>query len=179
MSNRIYLSRRNLLTLLSKLDRAAKGDETARTIWKRDNVHTKYPSKAMEVIAIEDEDYYTDRNPGPTQELGIMADHIPWLKAIDEAMIVLHMGVANASDSYAVAEKKLAALIEQEIKIATDPAVNGSEFLISGEKLRDFMMDFVDTSALAERYKQLTSRSWPVVETHESVIEDAYKDHTS
>jgi hypothetical protein len=65
--HRIFLSRRNLLTLLSKLDRAAAGEDTACTIIKRDTTHKQYPcSCACVVTAVEDADYYTDREPGPT-----------------------------------------------------------------------------------------------------------------
>lgn len=65
-TERVYLTRRNLLTLLSKLDRQAAGDVTMCTIVKYDNVHSKYPQTmdAIEVVAVEDADYYTDRDPG-------------------------------------------------------------------------------------------------------------------
>lgn len=64
--NQVYLSRRNLLTLLSKLDRKAAGEETSCTIIKRDNVHPKYPQSMKEIMvtAIEDGEYYVERNPG-------------------------------------------------------------------------------------------------------------------
>lgn len=64
--SRVYLSRRNLLVLLSKLDRKAAGEQTACTIVKNDNVHPKYPQtmKSIEVIAVEDDEYYIDRNAG-------------------------------------------------------------------------------------------------------------------
>ena len=62
----LYLTRRNLLTLLSKLDRKAKGEATMCTLLKSDVVHPKYPcSKIIVVTAVEDNDYYTDRAPGP------------------------------------------------------------------------------------------------------------------
>lgn len=62
---KVYLTRRNLLTLLSKLDRAAKGEGTQRTIIKQDTVHPKYPcSDVIEVTAVEDADYYGDREAG-------------------------------------------------------------------------------------------------------------------
>lgn len=67
MSNpRVYLSRRNLLTLLSKLDRAAAGEVTACTLIKNDNTHEKYPQtmSRIEVVAVEDDEYYTTRHPG-------------------------------------------------------------------------------------------------------------------
>ena len=62
----IYLTRRNLLTLLNKLDRQRAGDATYCTIVKNDTAHAKYPMpEAMMLTAIEDEDYYDEREPGP------------------------------------------------------------------------------------------------------------------
>lgn len=62
----IYLTRRNLLSLLNKLDRKAEGEDTACTIVKRDNQHPKYPQTLDEcaVTAVEDVDYYSDRPAG-------------------------------------------------------------------------------------------------------------------
>lgn len=62
----VFLSRRNLNTLLSKLDRKKKGEATACTLIKRDTEHTKYPQTMPEIAitAVEDSDYYTDREPG-------------------------------------------------------------------------------------------------------------------
>lgn len=66
----VYLTRRNLLTLLSKLDRAGKGELSACTILKRDTVHQQYPcSDVIQVTAVEDAQYYTDRKPGRMHEL--------------------------------------------------------------------------------------------------------------
>jgi len=65
-TEQIYLTRRNLLALLSKLDRTKEGDTSTCTIIKYDNKHPKYPQTmdAISVTAVEDEDYYTDRSPG-------------------------------------------------------------------------------------------------------------------
>ena len=62
----VYLSRRNLLTLLSKLDRKKEGQETACTLVKQDNQHKKYPQSMLkiQIIAVEDQEYYTDRPAG-------------------------------------------------------------------------------------------------------------------
>lgn len=62
----VYLSRRNLLTLLSKLDRKAKGEETKATLIKYHNVTDPFqPSMdSIMVTAIEDKDYYTTREAG-------------------------------------------------------------------------------------------------------------------
>lgn len=61
----VYLSRRNLMTLLAKLDSMKQGYFSLCTILKTDIAHQKYPcSMAVAVTAVEDEDYYIDRVPG-------------------------------------------------------------------------------------------------------------------
>lgn len=69
--SKVYLSRRNLLTLLSKLDRKKDGQETFCTLIKNDNEHTKYPQtmKSLAVIAVEDDEYYTTRKAGEVHPL--------------------------------------------------------------------------------------------------------------
>ena len=66
MTDRIYLSKRNLLTLLSKLDRLEHGDETACAIVKYANPADPYCNTIDEimVVAIPDEKFYTNRQPG-------------------------------------------------------------------------------------------------------------------
>ena len=66
MTPTVYLSRRNLLTLLSKLDRKAAGEDTACTLVKRDNVHPTYPQtmEQIRVVAVDDDEYYIDRHAG-------------------------------------------------------------------------------------------------------------------
>jgi hypothetical protein len=65
---KIYLSRRNLQTLLNKLDRNKKSGtkESYCTIIKNDTEHSKYPQTIPEisVTAVEDEEYYIDRPAG-------------------------------------------------------------------------------------------------------------------
>ena len=65
-NGKVYLSRRNLLTLLSKLDRKAAGEETQATLIKRDTNHPVYPQNLEQftVMAVEDDEYYADRSPG-------------------------------------------------------------------------------------------------------------------
>ena len=53
-----------------------------------------------------------------------------WLRAIDEALVVAHIGVANESDTYEQAKVNLNNLICFHIDIATDPAVNGGYKLV-------------------------------------------------
>ena len=116
MEHKVYLTKRNLLSLLSKLDRKAKGEDTQCTIIKYDTIHKKYPqtmhscrveavehetkvvdefwvflgradinhilasidkpiktkmkfpfnaADSITVYSVADEEYYTDRDPGP------------------------------------------------------------------------------------------------------------------
>lgn len=61
----LYLTRRNLLTLLSKLDRVRDGGQSFCTLLKADTTHPIYPcSDRIKVIAVEDEAYYIDRAAG-------------------------------------------------------------------------------------------------------------------
>jgi hypothetical protein len=61
----LYLTRRNLLTLLSKLDRKKAGEQTRVTLIKFDIEHPKYPCSDITLVtAVEDADYYADREPG-------------------------------------------------------------------------------------------------------------------
>ena len=53
-----------------------------------------------------------------------------WLRAIDEALVVAHIGVANANDTYEQAKAKLDNLIGLHVDVATDPAVNGGWKLV-------------------------------------------------
>lgn len=68
MSNLLYLSRRNLQTLINKLDRQVKGEATACTICKYKNADD--PAEfaqsfdSVMVIAVEDEEYYSNRDAG-------------------------------------------------------------------------------------------------------------------
>jgi hypothetical protein len=75
MIERVFLSRRNLLSLLSKLDRQAAGDMTACTIVKNDNAHPKYAQTMDSIIvtAVEDADYYAERGAGE-----VLPEDDPW-----------------------------------------------------------------------------------------------------
>lgn len=67
----VFLSRHNLLTLLSKLDRKAKGEDTQCTIIKKDDTHAKYPQSCPMIVvtAIEDGEYYDTREAGEVHPL--------------------------------------------------------------------------------------------------------------
>lgn len=72
--NKLYLSKRNLLTLLSKLERYEAGQETNCAIIKH-NSHLDPYSLNLQgetdimIIAIPDERYYTNRDPGEVHTL--------------------------------------------------------------------------------------------------------------
>ena len=53
-----------------------------------------------------------------------------WLRAVDEALVVAHIGVANTDDTYEQAKTKLDNLIGFHVDIATDPSVNGGYKLV-------------------------------------------------
>lgn len=67
----VYLTRRNLLTLLSKLDRAKAGDTSACTIIKHDTEHPTHPQSHSDITitAVEDGVYYVDRAAGGVHPL--------------------------------------------------------------------------------------------------------------
>lgn len=60
-----------------------------------------------------------------------------WLRAIDEALVTAHIGVANAHDTYEQAKPKLDNLIGFHVGAATDPAVNGGYKLMPAEPTRE------------------------------------------
>lgn len=53
-----------------------------------------------------------------------------WLRAIDEALVAAHIGVASESDDFETARKNLNALIDWHVQVALDPAVNGGRHLV-------------------------------------------------
>jgi hypothetical protein len=67
------------------------------------------------------------------RENALASMQIGWMRAIDEAMVVSHLGVANADDSYETAKEKLNNLICFHTDVAIDPAVNGGFKLVPVE----------------------------------------------
>jgi hypothetical protein len=81
-----------------------------------------------------------------------------WMRVIDEALVVLHLGVASPTDSYAVAKQKLAQLIKLEIDIATAPAVNGGWKMVPVEATAEMLAAASDkVSSCAEMYRLMLS----------------------
>jgi hypothetical protein len=62
----LYLSKRNLLTLLNKLERAEQGEDTKCAIIKYRNENDPFVNtvKAITVVAVPDEKLYTKREAG-------------------------------------------------------------------------------------------------------------------
>ena len=90
MPEQIYLSRRNLMMLLSKLDRQAAGESTSCTVIKYQNKSDPYVQSmdAIAVTAIEDDKFYANRNPGamhPNDEVAVATKLYGDLMAIDES----------------------------------------------------------------------------------------------
>ena len=73
-----------------------------------------------------------------------------WLRAIDEALVITHLGVANASDTYEQAKAKLDSLIGIHVDMATDPAVNGGWKLVPLEPTSEMLC--VGEAALVPTY---------------------------
>lgn len=78
---KLYLTRRNLLTLIAKLDRDQAGERTACTIVKYKNPNVPAYQQTMGeilVIAVQDEDFYSaqERPAGemhPAEEANLQA----------------------------------------------------------------------------------------------------------
>lgn len=71
MTPTVFLSRRNLLSLLSKLDRAAAGEQTECAIIKNDDAHPVYAQTLPSILvqAVEDAAYYEYRRAGVVHPL--------------------------------------------------------------------------------------------------------------
>ena len=65
-----------------------------------------------------------------------------WFRAIEEALVVAHTGVANADDTYEEARAKLERLIGFHVDVATDPAVNGGWQLVPVNPTETFYQCF-------------------------------------
>ena len=63
---KVYLSKRNLLALLSKLERENLGDSTECTIIKHQQPSPEFQQtmKSIAVIAVQDDEYYGAQNRG-------------------------------------------------------------------------------------------------------------------
>lgn len=102
---------------------------------------------ATHFLAVLDrEDWRTAKNRAELRAM-LAAEPAPsvpkdWLRAIDEALVVAHIGVANESDTYEQAKAKLNNLIGFHMDVATDPAVNGGWKLVPIEPTETFYQCF-------------------------------------
>jgi hypothetical protein len=97
-------------------------------------------------------------------------EHVPvgWLRAVDEAMVCFHLGVADASDSYEVAKKKLNDLICWNVQVATDPAVNGGMRLVPVEPTPEMLLALYGNRFVGEAlYKAMLAAAPKTGENHE------------
>ena len=83
-----------------------------------------------------------------------------WLRAIDEAMVVTHLGVADASDSYEVAKDKLNRLIGWHTDVATDPAVNGGYKLVPVEPTPEMKNSALGVEVYPDSRPELDCLTW-------------------
>lgn len=62
-----------------------------------------------------------------------------WIQAVDEEMVVAHLGVADESDSYETAKRKLKQIIEWHISVALDEKINGGWRLVPVEPTKEMV----------------------------------------
>ena len=78
-----------------------------------------------------------------------------WLRAIDEALVVAHIGVANESDTFEQAREKLDNLIGFHVDVASDPAVNGGWKLVPIEPTHETLMEIVGAIAAPVSFREV------------------------
>ena len=78
-----------------------------------------------------------------------------WLRAIDEALVIAHIGVANTDDTYEQAKTKLDSLIGFHIDVATDPAVNGGWKLVPIEPTHETLIEIVGAVAAPLSFREV------------------------
>jgi len=113
----VFLSRRNLLSLLSKLDRKANGEETMCTLIKKDTAHPVFPQtmKSVCVVAIPDDEYYSDRGAGavhPSDESRILTRQ--------EVVGLIEKQIRELEDSRASETMRGESRIEAQVNILRD-----------------------------------------------------------
>ena len=66
--HKVYLSRRNIQSLINKLDRVKTGEYSACTLIKRDNLHAKYPQTMESCSVTSVEGTISQPAPAPSDE---------------------------------------------------------------------------------------------------------------
>ena len=138
---------RYIVFKVSDLGNSFKGDEIRKLAREYVEQRRRNGKPPLECVVVESdwpeyestwraiEDRVTGAQPAPSIPEG-------WLRAIDEALVVAHIGVANESDTYEQANVKLNNLICFHEDIATDPAVNGGYKLVPIEPTETFYQCF-------------------------------------
>lgn len=67
---------------------------------------------------------------------------VGWVQVADDMLICSHLGVAHVGDSYSAARNKMMELINFEVQIACDPAVNGGKMLLNREQVKSLLWYF-------------------------------------
>lgn len=103
----------------------------------------------------EDPDTWPDHGNTPLAIASIVALLVQaqgkptgWLRAIDEALVTTHLGIASESDNYYIAKRKLDALIDWHIAVATDPAVNGGWKLVPVEPTEEWVNNLMESGGM-------------------------------
>ena len=134
---------------VSDLGNSLKGDEIRRLAREYAEQRRLKGKEPLECVVVEKdwpeyeptwkaiEARVTGAQPAPSVPDG-------WLRAIDEALVTAHIGVANAEDTYEQAKAKLDSLIGWHTDVATDPAVNGGYRLIPIEPTEDMLRAMTD-----------------------------------
>ena len=135
MSTEFKQEERYIVFKLSDLGNSLKGDEIRRLAREYAEQRSLKGKPPLDYVVVESDwpEYEPTWKAIEARMTGTQpAPGIPegWLQAIDEALVVAHIGVANESDTYEQAKAKLDTLIGLHVDIATDPAVNGGWKLV-------------------------------------------------
>lgn len=119
--------------------------QLGQTYWQQ--ADSEYPShwKKADATQATFNQLLEDTRAALTSNSGAQpAPSVPdgWLRAVDEALVTAHIGVANAEDTYEQAKAKLDNLIGFHVDVATDPAVNGGWKLMPAEPTREIYKCF-------------------------------------
>ena len=135
MSIEFKREERYIVFKLSDLGNSLKGDEIRRLAREYAEHRQQLRKPPLEGVFVEKDwpEYEPTWRAIEARDTGAQpTPSVPkgWLRAIDEAMAVTHLGVADASDSYEAAKDKLNRLIGWHTDVAIDPAVNGGYRLV-------------------------------------------------
>ena len=146
MSTEFSREDRYIVFKTSDLGNSLKGDEIRRLAREYAEQRRLKGKEPLECVVVEKdwpeyeptweaiEARVTGAQPAPSVPDG-------WLRAIDEALVTAHIGVADENDTYEQAKAKLDSLIGFHTDVATDPAVNGGWKLVPIEPTTDMVCE--------------------------------------